>query len=149
MHQIVNPASSPLGARLNDSSQVPTETECSRTVVNKATAEVERKVKRAAPFEPTSPEKVAGLAGIHSDRRGVSKTAQTLRPLEAMRKFGEISRMEAERYLGIGHAPRRLKDLADDDGHLLAKRWIRQVSESGSEHRTVAYSLAVDAGEVR
>lgn len=116
-----------------------------RSQVAAAAAKAERASRVRPPLEPTTPQKASQLRALMDGSRGGSAGAQCARLLLAMRQIGEVSRIEAERFLGIGHAPRRILDL-EESGHLIGKRWVRQLAESGSEHRTVAYSLAFDAG---
>lgn len=116
-----------------------------RAVVATAMRAAEDRIKRRPPFEPTSPEKADRLRQLVQSSRGVSAGIQCSRLLSALRELGEVSRMEAERFLGIGHAPRRILDL-EEAGHLIGKRWVRQLSEVGSEHKTVSYSLTHEAG---
>ena len=100
----------------------------------------EARIRLRPPFEPTSHEKATRLRQLAQSSRGVGAGIQCSRLLSALRELGEVSRMEAERFLGIGHAPRRILDL-EEAGHLIGKRWVRQLSEVGSEHKTVSYSL--------
>ena len=116
----------------------------SRTRVVLAARGAEIAARSSALLELTSEEKARALLDVLSRHEGVSCEAQTRRLLRALRQVGWISVMEAERYLDIRHPPSRILEL-DRDGHPTARRWVRQVSERGREHRTMAYTL-VSAG---
>ena len=95
---------------------------------------------RRAPFEPTPRVVAETLRQLLAARPGVAAETQAQRLIAAMEAVGEVSRLEAEIHLGIGHCCRRIADLADA-GYVIDRRWVEQISAAGSSHRTVKYSI--------
>lgn len=95
---------------------------------------------RRAPFEPTPRAVAETLRGLLADKPGVATETQSQRLIAAMEAVGEVSRLEAEIHLGIGHCCRRIADLADA-GYVIDRRWVEQISAAGSAHRTTKYSI--------
>ena len=131
MHTEVCPSSNELSTRAVDS----------RTEVVEIQRVQERRAKQRAPLLLTSPEKAAVLRALLAADRSTATQRQRDRLVEAMRQTDEVTVLEARRFLDIQHAPARILNL-DQAGYTIARRQVRQTTEAGVLHRTVAYSIA-------
>lgn len=105
----------------------------------------DRLAKERPPLEPTSPEKASALSRLLDDLPGVGAETQCARLRRALLEVGEVTCLEAQRWLDIRHPPARVLNLRHE-GQDFSTRWVRQHSERGHEHRTVAYRL-IDSAE--
>ena len=111
-----------------------------RTTVVEAVAAAERQAKYTAPLEPTSEAKARHLMAILATDASTGTETQVRRLRTAMRLVGEITCLEAQRYLDIRHPPARVLNMTHS-GDTVMRRWVRQMTERGHEHRTMSYSL--------
>lgn len=113
----------------------------SRSRVIEAQRAAEAAARRAAPREPSEAWKIARLKEMQSANPSASVGSQCDALMRAMRELGSVTCLEAQRFLDIRHPPARILDLTKA-GHVIARRWVKQFTERGREHRTMAYCIS-------
>lgn len=116
----------------------------SRTAVVNVERARDLRAKLTAPVMVTSPEKAATIRAILDRCFSVGTDAQNIRVLQVLRAVDEATAMELQRYADVRHAPARVLQLKQQ-GHVIVGRWVRQASDLGHVHRTMAYTLASEA----
>jgi hypothetical protein len=97
------------------------------------------------PLEPTSQAKAAMLRRLLEAAPGVATETQIARLKRAFTEVGEVTALEALRFLDITRPPSRIHNMREA-GCTIVGRWVRQHSERGHEHRTMAYRMLPSAG---
>lgn len=83
------------------------------------------------------------LKAIAENHKGSAAENQRERLLEALRKHGSITTIDARRFLDILNPHARIWELRNRHGFLIETIWVYQDTEKGKPHRVGKYVILV------